>query len=150
MSDLKNKIDEAAELMSEFGLSEVCLEGDDWKVKFSKLSKTVGPATSVVTSGMDSDSAGDEAPLPIESTPTRPKGNPVDSPMTGIYYSSPSPGSPPFVSVGDSVSSGQVIGLVEAMKTFNEITSPVSGTVQAILIENGQLVNPGEPILYIG
>ena len=70
--------------------------------------------------------------------------------MTGIYYSAPSPGSPPFVKEGDSVSAGQVIGLIEAMKVFNEIPAPTSGVVSKIVAESGQLVNFGDPLLYLG
>lgn len=70
--------------------------------------------------------------------------------MTGLYYSSPSPGAAPFVAEGDTVSAGQIVGLIEAMKVFNEIVSPVSGTVLSIVANNGQLVQPGEPLLYVG
>lgn len=69
--------------------------------------------------------------------------------MNGIYYGAPSPSSPPFVRVGETVSAGQVVGLIEAMKVFNEIVSPVSGTVDRIVAESGQLVEPGAPLLYI-
>jgi acetyl-CoA carboxylase biotin carboxyl carrier protein len=69
--------------------------------------------------------------------------------MTGIYYSAPSPQSPQFVKVGDTVEAGQVVALIEAMKVFNEIVTPVSGTISAIKAESGQLVQPGEPLLFV-
>jgi acetyl-CoA carboxylase biotin carboxyl carrier protein len=70
--------------------------------------------------------------------------------MTGIYYASPNPTSPPFVTEGEMVNMGQVVGLIEAMKVFNEIIAPVSGIVSKVVAKNGEVVNPGEPLLYIG
>ena len=70
--------------------------------------------------------------------------------MTGIYYASPNPSSPPFAKVGDEVIAGQTIGLIEAMKVFNEIPSPVSGTVLSITSASGDLVQNGDVLLYIG
>ncbi len=75
---------------------------------------------------------------------------PVNSPMTGIYYTAPSPSAPPFVKEGDTVTADQVVGLIEAMKVFNEIVAPISGTVLKLTAKNGDIVNPGEPLLYIG
>lgn len=86
---------------------------------------------------------------PVATAATGPKGTPISSPMTGIYYSAPSPNAAAFVNLGDTVTAGQVVALVEAMKVFNEITSPVSGTVEALTATNGAVVNPGEPLLYI-
>lgn len=83
------------------------------------------------------------------AAPDKPPGTPVNSPMNGIYYATPSPNTPPFVREGDTVNAGQVIGLIEAMKVFNEITAPLSGTIKKILVESGQLVQPGEPLMMI-
>ena len=69
--------------------------------------------------------------------------------MTGIYYSAPNPGAAPFVKEGDHVTAGQVVGLIEAMKVFNEITSTISGVVTRMEAQDGRLVQPGEPLLYI-
>ena len=73
----------------------------------------------------------------------------VTAPLTGIWYSAPSPGSPPFVQVGGEVASGQVIGLIEAMKLFNEIKSDRSGRVVAVLAESGQLVKARQPLIEV-
>jgi acetyl-CoA carboxylase biotin carboxyl carrier protein len=70
--------------------------------------------------------------------------------MMGIYYNTPSPGSPPFVKEGEVVQSGQVVGLIEAMKVFNEIVAPTGGTVSKIVATNGQLVQVNDPLLFIG
>jgi acetyl-CoA carboxylase biotin carboxyl carrier protein len=69
--------------------------------------------------------------------------------MNGVFYSAPNPGAPPFVREGDAVSAGQVVGLIEAMKVFNELTAPISGTVGEIAAESGSLVQPGQALLYI-
>jgi acetyl-CoA carboxylase biotin carboxyl carrier protein len=73
----------------------------------------------------------------------------VNAPLTGIFYRSPSPQAPAFIQVGATVAKGDVIGLIEAMKLFNEIRSTAGGKVRRILIENGQLVRAHQPILEL-
>jgi acetyl-CoA carboxylase biotin carboxyl carrier protein len=73
----------------------------------------------------------------------------VNAPLTGIYYRSPSPQAPAFVQVGSQVAEGDVIGLIEAMKLFNEIRATASGKVRRILIESGQLVRAHQPIVEL-
>ncbi|RYG32121.1 hypothetical protein EON81_21385, partial [bacterium] len=79
-----------------------------------------------------------------------PKGTPITSPMNGIFYNAPSPGSPPFVKEGDTVQAGQTVGLIEAMKVFNEIPSPLSGTVLKTVAITGEVVELGGTLLLIG
>jgi acetyl-CoA carboxylase biotin carboxyl carrier protein len=73
----------------------------------------------------------------------------VTTPLTGIFYAAPAPGEPPYVEEGDEVEPGQVVGLVEAMKVFNEIHTEVGGTVVAILATTGQLVQAGQTLLKV-
>ena len=73
----------------------------------------------------------------------------VNAPLTGIFYRSPSPQTPPFIQVGSQVAEGDVIGLIEAMKLFNEIRSTASGKVRRIIIESGQLVRAHQPIVEL-
>jgi acetyl-CoA carboxylase biotin carboxyl carrier protein len=73
----------------------------------------------------------------------------IITPLTGVYYSSPSPSAPHFVSVGDVVQIGQVIALVEAMKVFNEIQAEVSGRVSALVATNGEVVQKGDTLIRI-
>jgi acetyl-CoA carboxylase biotin carboxyl carrier protein len=73
----------------------------------------------------------------------------VKSPIVGTYYEAPSPGSPPFVKVGDSVETGQILCIIEAMKLMNEIESDVTGVVAKILVKNGQPVEYGQPLFAI-
>ena len=69
--------------------------------------------------------------------------------MVGTFYRAPSPGAPPFVEVGQAVSKGQTLCIIEAMKLLNEIESDAAGTVKAILVENGQPVEYGQPLFLI-
>jgi acetyl-CoA carboxylase biotin carboxyl carrier protein len=78
--------------------------------------------------------------------PERPS---VKAPLTGIYYGAPSPGATPYVAVGNHVSAGQIIGLIEAMKLFNEIKSDLSGRVVRICAENGALVKAKQPLIEV-
>jgi len=73
----------------------------------------------------------------------------VSAPLTGVWYSAPSPGARPYVAEGDEIASGQVLGLIEAMKLFNEIKSDASGTVTRILVEPGTLVKRKQPLLEV-
>jgi len=73
----------------------------------------------------------------------------VVAPLTGVFYSAPSPNSPPFVQVGDPIQPGQVVCIIEAMKVFNEIKAEVSGTVTAVLPKDGQLVQKGDALIRV-
>lgn len=84
-----------------------------------------------------------------ENGRTVPDGNIVKSPLVGTYYAASSPDSEPFVKVGDQVSKGQVLGIVEAMKLMNEIESEFDGTVKEILVKNEQMVEFGQPMFVI-
>jgi acetyl-CoA carboxylase biotin carboxyl carrier protein len=91
---------------------------------------------------------------PVAATPATdaaaaPAGHRVKSPMVGTFYRSPSPSAKSFVEVGDTVKSGQTICIIEAMKLMNEIESDKDGVVKAILVENGQPVEYGEPLVVI-
>ncbi len=83
------------------------------------------------------------------AAPVADPGIAVVSPLTGVFYGSPSPSSAQFVEVGQPVQAGQVVCIVEAMKVFNEIKSEVSGTVVAIVAKNGQLVQKGEALIRV-
>lgn len=149
MSDLNRRVDELAELMVEFGLNEARWSGDGWRVQFSVVS---GKARSAAPEEVEPVApAPRRRPRPQTTTGSAPasSGIPVKSPMNGIYYSSPSPSDPPFVRVGDSIQSGAVIGLIEAMKVYNEVTSPVAGTVREIVAKNGDLVDQGATLILV-
>lgn len=73
----------------------------------------------------------------------------LESPMVGVFYQSPSPEDPPFVSVGDFVKVGQPIGLIEAMKVYSEVPSEVAGRVTEMPVESGKLVQQGQPLIFV-
>lgn len=92
---------------------------------------------------------------PVEQAPAQEEaavvnGNEVKSPLVGTFYSAPSPDAPAFVKVGDTVKKGQTLGIVEAMKLMNEIESDYDGVVQAILVDNEEVVEYGQPLFVIG
>jgi acetyl-CoA carboxylase biotin carboxyl carrier protein len=93
--------------------------------------------------------AGTAVSVSAPETPTRTDYPTVNAPLTGLYYRSPSPQTAAFIQVGSQIAEGEVIGLIEAMKLFNEIRSTASGKVRRIMVENGQLVRAHQPILEL-
>ena len=140
-------IDEVAKLISEYNLSEAELEVDDFKIVLRRQRPPVMVGTPAPQQFIEQ--AVEAAPIaPVAALVQA--GTPISSPMMGIYYAASSPSADPYVREGDTVTAGQVIGLIEAMKVFNEIQSTVSGTVKKIVAEGGDIVNPGDPLMYIG
>jgi acetyl-CoA carboxylase biotin carboxyl carrier protein len=90
-----------------------------------------------------------DAPAEL-AEPATPDGHVVKSPMVGSFYRSPSPGAKPFVEVGQSVSVGDTLCIIEAMKLLNEIEADQSGVISAVLVESGQPVEYGQPLFIIG
>jgi len=86
----------------------------------------------------------------VAAEPAQPEGHVVKSPMVGTFYRSPSPGSKSFVEVGQNVNAGDTLCIIEAMKLMNEIEADQGGVIKAILVENGQPVEYGEPLFIIG
>jgi len=132
-----------AGLMDDTGLTEIEISQDDFSVRVARGGTTVSayaPAAPAVA-----------APAPAEATPASHADHPgvVTSPMVGVAYTAAEPGAAAFINVGDTVSEGQVVLLIEAMKVFNQIKAPRSGTVKNILVESGSPVEFGEPLLII-
>lgn len=84
------------------------------------------------------------------ATPEKERGVAITSPLVGIFYRTASPDSPPFVELGDTVEKNQVIGIIEAMKVFNEITADKSGVVISLPVGTGALVHEGDPLVVLG
>jgi len=136
-----------AELLNDTGLSEIEVEQKGLRIRVARnISATVtAPASALAaaeTSPTQKPAADPEADLA-----THPGA--VTSPMVGTAYRAPEPGASPFVEVGSVVERGQTLMIVEAMKTMNHIPAPRAGTVTAILVENGQPVEYGEPLMII-
>jgi acetyl-CoA carboxylase biotin carboxyl carrier protein len=112
------------------------------------LAARPAPATAAAGPGQLNEPAA--APSkPAAAAPSAPEDHVVKSPIVGTFYTSPSPDAPSFVKVGDHVSKGQVICIVEAMKLMNEIEADVTGTLTRVLVENNQPVEYGQPLFAI-
>ncbi len=150
---LVSRVKALAEALEGSDVSELDLTEDGLRVVLRRTVEpavTLAPATQTVVARSNGrtprrrlDGAGQTAQAP------EPQGIAIVAPLTGVFYISPSPSSPPFVEVGDTVQAGQVVCIVEAMKVFNEIKSEVSGTVLAIVAQNGQLVQKGEALIRV-
>lgn len=150
MSDSHEQLDQLGDLMTEYGLKEATWKKDGLSITLRKTIPAPVVASSVAVASGETAPVAEVEEYDAPAEPAAPKGTPITSPMTGIFYSAASPSTPPFVKVGDSVTAGQVVGLIEAMKVYSDIVSPLSGTVLSIAASNGQVVQPGEPLVFIG
>lgn len=137
------KVKKLIELIEGTDIFELEIREGDASVRISRASPAPSPATSPV---MPRSQPSEEAKGPAT---TLPEGHIVRSPMVGTFYRSPSPTAPPFIEVGQSVATGQVICIVEAMKMMNQIESDQAGTLAAILVENGQPVEFDQPLFIV-
>ncbi len=147
--------------MSEHGLEEFEYSHGDLRIRLKKPAMNSNPpptrllaAPDIVVAGPAMTHSAGEAPgAPLREPAAEPARaedlHIVKSPIVGTYYNAPSPGTEPFVKVGDAVESGQVLCIIEAMKLMNEIESDVGGEVMRIFVENGQPVEYGEPLFAI-
>jgi acetyl-CoA carboxylase biotin carboxyl carrier protein len=143
-------IRELALLLDETSLTEIEIERAGLRVR---VARNVSVAASVPAAYLPATAAapaavGAAAPGGAMADPAKHPGA-VPSPMVGTCYWSPEPGAKPFVEVGTKVSAGQTLLIIEAMKTMNQIPSPHAGTVTQILVEDGQPVEFGEPLMII-
>ena len=106
------------------------------------------PAAAFQVSGA-SEASGAETPAANAESGDIASGNTVSSPLVGTFYASPSPDAEPFVKTGDRVKKGQVLGIIEAMKLMNEIESEYDGIVEAVLVNNEEVVEYGQPLFRI-
>ncbi len=134
-------IRELAALLKETELSEIEIEQDDLRIR---IARNIGRAVEVRGAcALRQPLLPHLLPLPQRQT----YAGALKSPMVGTAYFAPAPGADPFVNVGDTVKAGQTVMIVEAMKTMNQIAADKSGTVTAILVEDAQPVEFGEPLL---
>jgi acetyl-CoA carboxylase biotin carboxyl carrier protein len=161
--DLK-QIKNLLNLIAESGVNEVYIEEGDFKIKVKKQSDTIQHVSpSVLPAAVPTveipPARNTSAPTPTQATQTpsstsagqEPKtsGTVVKSPIVGTFYASPSPDAKPFVNVGDTISVGDALCIIEAMKIMNEIESDVSGTITKILVKNGQPVEFDQPLFEV-
>ncbi len=143
---------ELANVLNQTALSEIEFERGDLKIRVAKtLMAAPVPTPMVLAAPAAVANASVEGPT---ATPppaaVKPAGDVVKSPMVGTVYLQSQPGAPPFIKVGDKVSQGQTLLLIEAMKTMNPITAPSAGAVLELLVADGQPVEYGEPLVVIG
>jgi acetyl-CoA carboxylase biotin carboxyl carrier protein len=154
VNDEKEPILEAVDLLApafaQAGLDELELSVGDLHVRLARPQA----ATPLPPAAASAPAAAASVPAPASDGLT-PFGEPspgmrfVSAPLTGVWYPAPSPGARPYVNEGDEIATGQVIGLIEAMKLFNEIKSDASGRITRILVENGTLVKRKQPLLEV-
>jgi len=156
------------ELMKEMknsGIATLDWEADGQKLQLSRPAESIDPALldsllaaraqAVMTAAPSADQAASAASAAagaaagISAEPVRPAGRVVASPVVGVFYAAPSPDQDPFVSIGTRVESGAPLGIIEAMKLMNEVTSPCGGVIVDILVENAQRVEYGQPLFVI-
>src|SRR6185437_508401 len=135
------KIKKLIDLLEESNLAELEIKEGEEVVRLSRVPKGAAPVPAVT------------APAPVAAeapvAEALPAGHVVKAPMVGTFYASATPGTPAFVKVGQQVKAGETLGIIEAMKMFNQIEADVAGTVQTILVENGQPVEFDEPMFVI-
>jgi acetyl-CoA carboxylase biotin carboxyl carrier protein len=126
----------------------VTIGGDRLHVSRRPSSNGTAPAAEVP----QADSAAVPAPPAPDTDPSTeppPAGTPISSPSVGLFWRAPAPGAPPFVEVGGPVAAGDTVAIVEVMKLMNHVTAPVSGTVTAVLPENGEAVEFGQLLVVV-
>jgi len=138
------KIKKLIDLLREGGIAEIEIREGDQSVRISRDCSAAAPMSRV------------EQALPQPSVPVTnetaeplPRGHTVSSPMVGTLYIASSPGTAPFVSIGQRVEVGDILCIIEAMKILNQIEAERAGVIAAILVENGQPVEYGEPLFII-
>jgi acetyl-CoA carboxylase biotin carboxyl carrier protein len=142
-------VDRLAPALEASGLDEIEVAIGDLSVRLAK------PRAAAITPAGPAPAPAAAAPAAPATDGLTPFGEPapgmrfVAAPLTGVWYPAPSPGARPYVNEGDEITSGQVVGLIEAMKLFNEIKSDASGRITRVLVENGTLVKRKQPLLEI-
>jgi len=148
------KLKKLIDLVQESGIAELEITEGEEKVRILKGGGAVAPGAATPAAPPDTPLARESAkpPTPAPTAPepeAAPEGQLVKAPMVGTFYRSPSPDAKPFVEVGQAVKKGDTVCIIEAMKLMNEIETDVSGVVKAILVENGQPVEYGQPLFLI-
>ncbi|MDR2030931.1 MAG: acetyl-CoA carboxylase biotin carboxyl carrier protein [Azoarcus sp.] len=139
------KLKKLIDLVQESGISELEVTEGEEKVRIAKhlAASALAPAYAPPPAAVPA--AGD-----VPGAAALPEGHVVKSPMVGTFYRASAPGAPPLVEVGQNVAVGDRLCIIEAMKLMNEIEADAAGTIKAVLVENGQPVEFGQPLFVIG
>ena len=144
------KLKKLIDLVQESGISELEVTEGEEKVRIAKHSTGPAPVSYAPQAPVVQPVAAAPAAAAVPAEPALPDGHEVKSPMVGTFYRASAPGAKPLVEVGQTVAVGEVLCIIEAMKLMNEIESDAAGVVKAILVENGEPVEFGEPLFIIG
>jgi acetyl-CoA carboxylase biotin carboxyl carrier protein len=152
------KIKKLIDLLEESNLAELEIKEGEEIVRLSRMPKGMvaalppapAPAQPTRTEAPPVQTAAPTAAAPPAGEKALPPGHVVKAPMVGTFYASANPDSPPFAKVGQAVKSGDTLGIIEAMKMFNQIEADASGTVLAILVGNGEPIEFDQPLFVIG
>ncbi|MCX9155523.1 acetyl-CoA carboxylase biotin carboxyl carrier protein [Niveibacterium sp. 24ML] len=147
------KLKKLIDLVQESGISELEVTEGEEKVRIAKHAPASAAAPAQHYVQMAAPAAAPAVSVsasPAPAAAAEPEGHVLKSPMVGTFYRSNAPGSKSFVEVGQSVAIGEPLCIIEAMKLMNEIESDAAGTIKAILVENGQPVEYGQPLFVIG
>lgn len=140
------KIKKLIEIIESTGVAEIEIKEGEESLRISRMTSVASVPTAAAGPVVQSDAAEVEAE---PETSQLPAGHQVCAPMVGTFYRAPSPGAKPFVEEGQRVEEGDVLCIIEAMKMLNQIEADAAGTVRAILGENGQPVEFGQPLFII-
>jgi acetyl-CoA carboxylase biotin carboxyl carrier protein len=154
------KLKKLIDLVEQSGIAELEITEGEEKVRISRSGtmpsapvtmnvQAAPPGAAVAPAGVRPAAEGEHAPAPGAAA-ALPQGHVIKAPMVGTFYRASAPGAKPFVEVGQTIAVGEVVCIIEAMKLLNEIESDQAGVVTAILAENGQPVEYGQPLLVIG
>lgn len=144
------KVKKLIELLEESNIGEIEIKEGDETVRISRIGNTPPvAATPAPTVSQDTRQTSAAPQQPAESETLPPHLHEVEAPMVGTFYRSSSPDAAPFVEVGGQVKKGDPLCIIEAMKMMNHIEAPVTGSVEAILVENAEPVEFGQPIIRI-
>ncbi|SRR6185312_11927647 len=151
------KIKKLIDLLEESNLAELEIKEGEETVRLSRIPKGMVPAMPAMAPApvhhqvrAEPQAAAPAAASAPAADTSMPDGHVVTAPMVGTFYASQNPESPAFVKVGQKVKAGDTLGIIEAMKMFNQIEADVAGTVLAVLVSNGQPVEFDEPMFVIG
>lgn len=144
------KIKTLIELVENSGIAELEIKEGEEFVRISRSSTAVQHVYAAPQQHAAPMAAAAPTTAAAPAAPAAPEGHVVKSPMVGSFYRSPSPGAKSFVDIGQAVSVGDTLCIIEAMKLLNEIEADQSGVIKAILVESGQAVEYGQPLFIIG
>jgi acetyl-CoA carboxylase biotin carboxyl carrier protein len=149
------KLKTLIDLVQQSDIAELEITEGEEKVRISRFSGAAAPVMVAQAQPQVIAMPAAEAPEPAaaavaEAPPAEAEGHQVKSPMVGTFYRSAAPGAKPFVEVGSPVKTGETVCIIEAMKLLNEIEADCDGVIKAILVENGQPVEYGQPLFIIG